>query len=268
MNFNKDVAHFGPFGKMIYTDHVSKQEIDNINLLYVTLTRAKSELYIIGSQCFDKNGEENLNIYSGLLINYLKKINKWDDSKESYHFGSATKVKKPPKLDHNIVRPQQFICNPRERHGISLVSKSGMIWDTNKEKAIEKGNLIHELMSHISSPTDVEITMNHFLDSGRINMDQYKVLNPLILSIISHPDLKKYYNSNLVSYNEREIIQKNDKNLRPDRIVFNKDNKATIIDYKTGAPNNYHKKQLDEYEDALKKMGYLCPKKSACLYRS
>ena len=33
MNFNKDVEHFGPFGKMIYTDHVSKQEIDNINLI-------------------------------------------------------------------------------------------------------------------------------------------------------------------------------------------------------------------------------------------
>ena len=116
-------------------------------------------------------------------------------------------------------------------------------------------------MSHINSPTDVEITMNHFLDSGRINMGQYKVLNALILSIISHPDLKKYYNSNSVSYNEREIIQKNDKNLRPDRIVINKDNKAAIIDYKTGAPNNYHKKQLDEYEDALKKMGYLTLKK-------
>ena len=130
-----------------------------------------------------------------------------------------------------------------------------MIWDTKKEKAIEKGNLIHELMSHVSSPTDVEITMNHFLDNGEINTRQYSLLNPIILSIINHPDLKKYYNSNLVSYNEREIIQKNDKNLRPDRIVFNKDNKAIIIDYKTGSPNNYHKKQLDEYEAALKKMG-------------
>ena len=108
---------------------------------------------------------------------------------------------------------------------------------------------------------DVKITMNHFLDTGRISMDQYKVLSPIILSIISHPDLKKYYNSNLVSYNEREIIQKNDKNLRPDRIVFNKDNKAIIIDYKTGAPNNYHKKQIVEYEDALKKMWYLTIKK-------
>ena len=142
-----------------------------------------------------------------------------------------------------------------------MVSKSGMIWDTKKEKAIEKGNLIHELMSHISSPTDVEITMNHFLDNGTINTVQYKELNPLILSIINHPDIKEYYNSNLVSYNEREIIQKNDKNLRPDRIVFNKDNKAIIIDYKTGNPNSYHKKQLDEYENALKKIGITTLKK-------
>ena len=261
INFNKDVENYDSNGQMIYTDHVSKQEIDNINLLYVTLTRAKSELYIIGSQCFDKNGEENLNIYSGLLINYLKKIKKWNDSTESYHFGSATKAEEPCKLDHNVVKPEQFICNPRETHGISLVSKSGMIWDTKKEKAIEKGNLIHELMSLISSPTDVGITMNHFLDNGTINMDQYKELNPLVLSIINHPDIKEYYNSNLVSYNEREIIQKNDKNLRPDRIVFNKDNKAIIIDYKTGNPNSYHKKQLDEYENALKKIGITTLKK-------
>ena len=34
----------------------------------------------------------------------------------------------------------------------------------------------------------------------------------------------------------------------------NNQNKDIIIDYKTGIPNNYHKKQLDEYEDALKKM--------------
>ena len=39
-------------------------------------------------------------------------------------------------------------------------------------------------------------------------------------------------------------------------VVLNKDNKAIIIDYKSGAPNNYHKKQLNSYEKALKNMGY------------
>ena len=138
----------------------------------------------------------------------------------------------------------------------SLKDKSPKQCHTDGRKMVDE---IHEsCLAEISDELDIA---NYFLDNGTINMVQYKGLNPLILSIINHPDIKEYYNSNLVSYNEREIIQKNDKNLRPDRIVFNKDNKAIIIDYKTGNPNSYHKKQLDEYENALKKMVYSTLKK-------
>ena len=261
MSFNKDVEYYNSDCKSIFDHHKSKQEIDNINLLYVTLTRAKNELYIIGSQCFNKNGQENLNLYSGLLINYLKNIQKWSDNKESYHFGSPSKSPKIIQAEESVIKSEKFICNPRENHGISLISKSGLIWDTTKEKAIEKGNLIHKLMSHIKSKVDVEITMNQFLDDGIIDYDQYKELNSIILSIIDHPELKEYYNGDLVSYNEREIIQKNGGNLIPDRVVLNKDNKAIIIDYKSGAPNKYHKNQLNSYEKALKNMGYYTLKK-------
>ena len=138
MSFNKDVEHYNSDGKSIFNLHKSKQEIDNINLLYVTLTRAKNELYIIGSQCLDKNGQENLNLYSGLLINYLKNIQKWSDNKESYHFGSPTKNPKIAQQEDSVIKTEKFICNPRESHGISLISKSGLIWDTKKEKANQK----------------------------------------------------------------------------------------------------------------------------------
>ena len=261
MNFNKDVELYNSDCKSIFDHHKSKQEIDNINLLYVTLTRAKNELYIIGSQCLDKNGQENLNLYSGLLINYLKNIQKWTNNKQSYHFGSPTKTPKTAQQEDNVIKTKKFFCNPRENHGISLMSKSGLIWDTNKEKAIEKGNLIHKLMSQIKSKIDVEITMNQFLEDGVINTNQYKELNSIILTIINHPELKEYYNLGIVSYNEREIIQKRGGNLIPDRIVLNKDNKAVIIDYKSGSPKSYHKNQLNSYEKALNNMGYSTLKK-------
>ena len=161
----------------------------------------------------------------------------------------------------DLIKTKKFFCNPRENHGISLMSKSGLIWDTNKEKAIEKGNLIHKLMSQIKSKIDVEITMNQFLEDGIINTNQYKELNSIILTIINHPELKEYYNLGIVSYNEREIIQKRGGNLIPDRIVLNKDNKAVIIDYKSGSPKNYHENQLNSYEKALNNMGYSTLKK-------
>jgi len=261
MNFNKDVEYYNSDCKSIFNHYKSKQEIDNINLLYVTLTRAKNELYIIGSQCFNKNGQENLNLYSGLLINYLKNIQKWSDNKELYDFGFPTKNPKIIQQEDSVIKSEKFICNPRENHGISLISKSGLIWDTTKEKAIEKGNLIHEIMSNIKSIVDVEITMNRFLDDGIINTNQYQELSSIILAIINHPELTEYYNTDLVSYNEREIIQKTAENLIPDRIVLNKDNKAIIIDYKSGSPKNYHKNQLNSYEKALNNMGYSTLKK-------
>ena len=261
MNFNKEVEYYNSDCESIFSIHKTKQEIDNINLLYVTLTRAKNELYVIGSQCFDKNGKENLNLYSGLLINYLKNIEKWAGNKESYHFGSPTKDSTIIQQEDNVITTEKFICNPRENHGISLMSKSGLIWDTEKAKAIEKGNLIHEIMSQIKSGIDIEITMNQFLYDGIINKNQYKELSSIIKSIINHPDLKEYYNANLISYNEREIIQKSGGNLIPDRIVLNKENQAIIIDYKSGNPNKYYKNQLKSYENALKNMGFNTIKK-------
>ncbi len=32
-------------------------------------------------------------------------------------FGSATKAEEPCKLDHNVVKPEQFICNPEKHNG-------------------------------------------------------------------------------------------------------------------------------------------------------
>ncbi len=55
--------------------------------------------------------------------------------------------------------------------------------------------------------------------------------------------------------NERDIITKNGSTLRPDRVVI-KENKATIIDYKTGKRDIRYKDQIDSYADALEEMGY------------
>ena len=261
INFNKDLEKYKYNGDLIFNDHISKLEIDNINLLYVTLTRAIKELHIIGSQCLDKSGKENLNLYSGLFINYLKKINIWDDNKESYQFGAPTKLKESVQLENNIIKPKEFLCNPRELYGISLLSKSGLLWDTEKGKAIEKGNLIHEIMKHISAPNDIDTALSYFLENGIINKGQHIEINKIILSIVNHPEIKEFYNSNLLSYNEREIIVKKGKNLVPDRIVMSKKNEAVIIDYKTGSVNSYHINQLNKYQNALKKMGYSVVKK-------
>ena len=43
---------------------------------------------------------------------------------------------------------------------IKVVTKSGFLWDTHQQEAIEKGNLIHNIMSKIKTKEDIEIVFN------------------------------------------------------------------------------------------------------------
>jgi ATP-dependent exoDNAse (exonuclease V) beta subunit len=65
LNYNKDFEHYGEEGNRIFTHHQSELELDNINLLYVTLTRPIEQLYIISKKDISSNGVVNTKKYSG-----------------------------------------------------------------------------------------------------------------------------------------------------------------------------------------------------------
>ena len=83
-----------------------------------------------------------------------------------------------------------------------------------------------------------------------------KYLEVKILQIVNHHDLKRYYDGDLVYFNEREIISKKGFVLVPDRLDFLNDTDVVIIDYKTGKENNSHKIQLNKYKSVLEEMNF------------
>ena len=50
INFNKNVEDFGEEGKSIYDTRRNTLELDNLNLLYVTLTRAEKQLFVFAKK--------------------------------------------------------------------------------------------------------------------------------------------------------------------------------------------------------------------------
>ena len=69
-------------------------------------------------------------------------------------------------------------------------------------------------------------------------------------------DLKRYYDGDLVCFNEREIISKKGYILVPDRLVFLNDRDVVIIDYKTGKESDSHKIQLNKYKSVIEEMNF------------
>ncbi|WP_299249033.1 exodeoxyribonuclease V subunit beta [uncultured Lacinutrix sp.] len=262
LNYNKAFEDFGEEGKAIYARHQAELELDSLNLLYVALTRPVEQLYIIGKKDISKKGELNLKSYSGLLIDYLMSTGHWKDTETVYSFGTPQKPEsKEKELSIKTIEQQEFISTAKEDHNIKVIASSGYLWDTKQEDAIEKGNLVHDIMEHIKTESDIDIAINDFESNGIINTTQAKALKESILEIINHTDLKTYFSEDNIIYNERDIISKTGKLYRPDRLIINNKNEAVIIDYKTGLHNPKYQHQLQDYQDVLEEMDFKVTKK-------
>ena len=261
INLNKDVEAYSQYGSDIYNKHQAELELDNINILYVTFTRAIEQLYVIGKNDFNSGNSENLKSYSGLIINYLKSIHLWDGAKNHFTFGSS---KRQLALEENILGTtvqEELISTSPASHNINIITNSGLLWDTKQKEAIERGNLLHRIMANISTESDINYVIEDYVTFGIINKDQKDDLLKTALKIVNHEQLKEYYAQNEIILTERDIITKDGQIFRPDRIIIKENKEAIIIDYKTGQQKPEHERQLNDYQKALQQIGYSTSKK-------
>lgn len=255
LNYSKDVVQFGEVGERIFREHQSQLELDNINLLYVALTRPEDELHIISKKDFDSKGNVKDNTYSGMLISYLQSLGKWSDQRLSYNFGESESKQSKAEKEEFTPQALPLLSIPKEDHNLNIITKSGQLWDTKQEKAIERGNKVHLILSKIKYLEDLDFAFNDLISSGEIVDDEKAELKRLVLEVINHPMLQTYYVQGSEVYNERDIITDSGLLFRPDRLNIINSN-AIIIDYKTGIPKSSHGSQLDEYSNVISMMGF------------
>ena len=259
LHFNKEIESYGDVGEMLWKERRTQLELDNINLLYVALTRPKEQLYIISKKAIHKKtGEENMNLFSGFFISFLRSIGKWQDDVDDYEFGEVLK-----KSNTTVIKETnklKFISSSRLDHNLAVLTKAGYLWDSEQEDAIEKGNLMHLILSKILYARDVDIVFQKFISDGILNKEQEKELKPLLSNLVMESELAIYFQEDFVVYNERTISTQEGKRLIPDRIVF-KEKKATVIDYKTGVFDLKHERQIKGYGSLLQEMNYEVDKK-------
>ncbi len=262
INYNKSISEYGVEAKEIVLNRQAQLELDAFNLLYVVLTRAKEQMYIISNLELNAKGESNPNTFSGKLIAYLKHMNRWDVEKTEYAFGSSLRSSiqnTDKKSKTKVVKLSQLEGHSR-KYKVNIVTNSGKLWDTSQQNAIEKGNLIHDLMASIETHLDVKRAIEEAHKKGEIAIDEKEILYNELKNIINHPKLFSYFSIDNIIYNERDIIS-NGRVFRPDRVIIDKNNNTTILDYKTGEYNSSHRIQLEKYASILGEMGHIIKNK-------
>lgn len=252
VNSGSAIRNIGEYGEEIYQKQQEERQLDSYNLLYVCLTRAVEQLYVISEI---KGSKEGLRNSSELFIDYLEKKGLWKENVLRYEFGEISRSGRRSYDSKTAEIQKDFISSSWKDHQIHIVANSELLWDSERGDAIEYGNLIHEIMESIKTEEDIENALTKFINKGLLDLENKEEVRELIRMIICHPDLSEYYKPGLKVLNEREILTESGVILIPDRLVFD-GNEVTVIDYKTGQPNESHKLQIENYASVLRKMNY------------
>ncbi len=254
-NKTKVLSHVDESINSLYIREKQLMELDGFNLLYVALTRAIEQLYII-TENTDKS-----NYFSGLFIYFLKKKNLWNPNQSTYLFGEPESS-----LQSVTHTAQPFKTIPFPKRALNqqlqlIVTRSGTMWETAQQEAIERGNLMHQLMAKIKTKNDVSEVVREEVRLGFVSSEQARELQVVLNNVVHHPEITQYYSDRYTIKNESDIYTSDGQVVRPDRINIDNNNHVVLIDYKTGDFHESYLNQMNQYEQVLYQLGYPVLKK-------
>jgi ATP-dependent exoDNAse (exonuclease V) beta subunit len=256
---NREVSQYGEKASELYFIKSQEELLDNINILYVALTRAEEQLYIISNRNFTARGDLTNNM-SSYFIQYLTDKQLFDNRVASYEFGTPAKLSahKEDSLPQETIKVVREHFNPR---AVKIAQRESLMWGTARLKAIEFGNVMHEILSFVKTGNDIPLAIIKAIEEGLIVRSQQEEVEKTLRDVIYHPDLSVFFDEGNTIFNEQSIIRHDVQTIKPDRVAI-KGNTALLLDYKTGVHLPKYETKLKAYESALKEMGLSVIKKT------
>lgn len=251
---NKNMAGWGPVAADLYDVLCRESQLDALNVLYVALTRPVQELYIFSKLEISKDSQEPKN-YAQLFSSFLQDLGIWKENETTYEFGSTSSYQVKAVEKKDVLLPQEFFSSPTYSGNISIITRSGLLWNSRQEKALERGRLVHELFSRIDTADDIDEVMEEAIEEGLLTYDEQEEIEVILQEVVNHPELKELYQGRTLNFTEKDIISREGTLLRPDRICLD-GNQVSLVDYKTGEERLDHQTQIKVYAQVLEEMGY------------
>lgn len=251
-----------------YKQEAGLQAVDNLNLLYVALTRAISNLIVLspkgrGTTMSDvlvyaisaafgcQPDEQDIYTYEdGQIMPHTEKQDKASDNPFELQ----------PTPQALTMRSYPINARFRQSGESTRFVHSTDDSDDRQEEYIQTGKLLHSLFATIRTEADIDAAVDKMLSDGLIeSRSKAESLKHQICDHIDKSGVHDWFNGNYSLYNEASIIYRDGGTLqarRPDRVMIKPDGSAVIVDFKFGREREEYLHQVREYMDLLRKMGY------------
>ena len=245
--------------------------VDNLNLLYVAFTRARSSLFVIGRRGAKKSRSEIIELTLPLLnegtLTGLEDV----DQPLVYEYGTPTASRQEmetKKTANVFLQPSDAIhvtvTTNEVKTEFRQSNQSREFINGDDEQAgtsyIQLGSILHRIFSVIRTKDDIGTAL-HQLESEGIIYDDVVTLeriSTMLRQRLEHPKVAEWFSGRWTLFNECTILSMEDgevKEHRPDRVMT--DGKEWIVvDFKFGRQKNDYPKQVRNYMKLLKTMGH------------
>ena len=236
-----------------YLQEQTDMRVDNLNMLYVALTRAEDNLFVSTAYSENKDGKRGVCNHVGKYL--------MDCYGEDYEEGQVIVRDTGIPGSRDIVPAELWSSGDQVRF---VQSQEGAMYTENGEEAyrrvarMEAGTLCHEIFAHIRKADELDAVLDDFESRGEIkDTAQRETIRTLIASAWEgSPQMRDWFTSPWELRLE-EAIYIDQRELRPDRVMINpQTHEAIVLDYKFGHWNDHYTTQVREYMEALRRMGY------------
>ncbi len=243
LRLDKKYARFSENIKEIYRKEYIKAFIDELNVIYVTFTRAQNELYVFIPFSSSKTSKSNNSAF------YLI-----PEGLTCCGTQLSLKAKEAKTTDYNMPIPLPIYHN-----WISILKEefAQLSQISNRENIIQ-GKILHSMLSRVSNLNTVKIEKVIEEIKREIEKEYFDIVDTdkylkKIIEVLTSLQTKQFFYlaPDTEIYQEKEFVDKYGHTKRIDRLIITK-KEVIIIDYKSSQENKEQSlAQIAEYKNIL-----------------
>ncbi len=249
------------FEEDYYDEHL-KAYVDNLNLLYVALTRARKEMYIRPyTPKINRDGSISFSDMGAFMYEILRRLKEEGncmfspDELMNVSYGEKEVYSYPEEQKAVFSLDYYPVYNPEDRISVKFKYRD-YAGEGETLSAVDEGKLLHEIFKSIEYADDVEQAVRNVYLSGMITKRGKEEYCEKVRAYLAQPVCSEWFDRKYKVINERDILLRFGSKVRPDRVII-QDKQAIVIDYKFGrTEENKYLKQVQFYRTSLRQMGY------------
>nr|WP_255478723.1 3'-5' exonuclease [Rufibacter sp. XAAS-G3-1] len=230
-----------------YTQKLEKTFIENLNMLYVALTRPVDRLYLIAKgQNFTKGGaQKNVSYW---LHKFLESKKLWQEGTHCYQLAKGPQQA----VSHKPVTEDVYVLDKFTSadwaKNLKLKQHANNVFDFETQQEHRRWNRkLHYALARITYAEETPKALRQLVHQGIISQRELPTLTQMVQHVLQHPQMQRYFSRAVTVENEREVLDVRTNRYKPDRIVFGETGDVTLIDYKLPPAQPEYAKNLNSY---------------------